>query len=371
MRWIWATGALVVGFALTGPVATEESPLIQRGGIMGREFSEVGRLYVEDDALIHFRTDERLYYFSHMYYIWDALAAAEVVKGGKIIYDDPLRITGNYSKAQYVYNFLEEPALRGSQIMWIDRVDKVDTSNDEEEAFTSLFDGESLTDWSIAPTDSKAWKVEGKVLSGSATSANAASSLISEAAFTDFELAFEYRCSWQTSASILLRSNAKGEGIALSLDHIDEGTVGFPKSAVGASRPFMLYEIREERGVGAEAHLHLQYDGRLNDDAAAHESSLHPCDLREFLKEWDAASWNLVKIRCIGSKPEVLVWINGFLICRFNASRVPMSEANPSHLGAIEKYVVHPSGRIGFAVHSSKLDAPGLLLREIHVKALE
>ena len=47
----------------------DEKPLVVRGGIDGKEFSEVGRVYIDDDKLIHFRSDQRLYYFSHMYYI--------------------------------------------------------------------------------------------------------------------------------------------------------------------------------------------------------------------------------------------------------------------------------------------------------------
>ena len=118
----WIAGVLAM-IAL-GSLGADENPLLQRGRIDGKEFSEVGRLYVDDDKLIHFRTDQRLYYFSHMYYIWDTLAESGVVKDGKITYDKPLRITGNYSKAAYVYNFLQEPALRGSQIVWIDRIEK-------------------------------------------------------------------------------------------------------------------------------------------------------------------------------------------------------------------------------------------------------
>ena len=75
----------------------DEKPLILRGQIDGKAFSEVGRLYVDNDRLIHFRTDQRLYYFSHMYYIWDALTKAGVVADGKIVHHDPIRITGNLS----------------------------------------------------------------------------------------------------------------------------------------------------------------------------------------------------------------------------------------------------------------------------------
>ena len=343
---------------------------------MGRAFSEVGRLYVDNDDLIHFRTDQRLYYFSHMYYIWDALSAAGVVKDGKITCDLPLRITGNYSKAQNVYNFLEEPPLRGSQIMWIDQVEKVELSTQGQSEWVPLFDGDSLNGWSIlraaaTPMETAGWKVKSKVLSGSAPCAGVTQTLISEAVFTDFELTFEYRSSWKTSASLLLRANAMGDGIALSLDHIEEGTIGFPKSAAGASRPFMLYETREERGVGAGAHFHLQYDGRFNYDAVTRDKLLQCCQLIDFLKEWDGAFWNIVRIRCVGPDPEITVWVNGFQISQFKASAVVMSAKNPAHVGTIENYEVHPSGRIGFSLHAALHEQSEFLLREVRVRKLK
>lgn len=371
----WKAGVLTLLF-LYGSALAEDHSLVVRGGVMGREFSEVGKLYVDTDDLIHFRTDQRLYYFSHMYYIWDALAAAGVVKDGKITYDLPLRITGNYSKAQNVYNFLEEPPLRGSQIMWIDQVEKVGVSTHGHREWVPLFDGDSLKGWSILPAaatpmGTAGWKVKNKVLSGAAPCAGVTQTLISEAVFTDFELTFEYRSSWKTSASLLLRANAKGEGIALSLDHIEEGTIGFPKSAAGASRPFMLYETREERGVGAGAHVHLQYDGRFNYDAVARDKLLQCCQLIDFLREWDGAFWNIVRIRCDGPDPEITVWINGFQISQFNAGEVMMSAKNPPHVGTIETYEVHPSGRIGFSLHAALHEQSEFLLREVHVRKLK
>jgi Domain of Unknown Function (DUF1080) len=374
MRY-WTAGALTL-FLLSGTVLAEENPRVVRGGVMGPVFSEVGKLYVDHDNLIHFRTDQRLYYFSHMYYIWDALAAAGAVKDGKIIYDLPLRITGNYSKAQSVYNFLEEPELRGSQIMWIDRVEKVDLPTQAQSEWVPLFDGDSLKGWSIlpaaaTPTGTAGWKVKRKALSGLVPGAGASQTLISESVLTDFELTFEYRSSWRTSASLLLRANTKGAGIALSLDHIDEGTIGFPKSAAGGSRPFMLYETREERGVGASAHFHLQYDGRFNYDAITRDKLLQCCQLIDFLKEWDGAFWNILRIRCAGPGPEITVWINSFQISQFNASAVVMSAKNPAHVGTIENYEVHPSGRIGFALHAALHQEPEFLLREVRVRKLK
>ncbi|MDG2384546.1 MAG: DUF1080 domain-containing protein [Pirellulaceae bacterium] len=350
-----------------------DDPLVWRGGIHGREFSEVGRLYVGRDKLIHFRTNQRLYYFSHMYYIWDALQKSEAVVDGKVIYDKPIRISGNYSKAGAVYNFLEEAALRGSQIVWIDRVEKVELPA-KQPTVTSLFDGNSLTGWSMtpsAPETPAAWEVVDQTIAAVNSSSRVGATLMSQSSFSDFELCFEYRSSWGISASVLLRADEVGDGIALSLDHIDEGIVGFPKSATGASRPFLVVESREQRGVGAATHDHVQFDGRVNYDGLSRDKLLDCCKLSEFLNEWDGAYWNLVKVRCVGSDPEITVWINGFKINRFKASSVSMQEEKPDHLGAIDKFVVHPSGHVGFSIHSKQSAETNFLLREVRVTAAE
>ena len=133
----------------------------------------------------------------------------------------------------------------------------------------------------------------------------------------------------------------------------------------------MLYETREERGVGASAHFHLQYDGRFNYDALTRDKWLQCCQLGDFLKEWDGAFWNIVRIRCTGPDPEITVWINGFQIGQFNASAVVMSQKNPAHVATIEKYEVHPSGRIGFALHAALHKEPQFLLREVRVRKLK
>ncbi|MEM7387495.1 MAG: hypothetical protein AAF514_21365, partial [Verrucomicrobiota bacterium] len=156
------------------PIDADERPLVQRGGIDGREFSEIGRLYVDDDQLVHFRSDRRLYYFSHMYYIREALARAGVVVDGRIVRQEPIRITGNYSKAAYVYNFLEEPAMRGSQILWIDRIEKVPLPANEK-AFVRLFDYERSDGGSFSP----GWSASDQVLSYSSSGKGDGKPLIS------------------------------------------------------------------------------------------------------------------------------------------------------------------------------------------------
>ena len=350
-----------------------EDPLVQRGSIDGREFSEIGKLYLEQDQQVHFRSTSKLYFFSHMYYIGEALKEAGVVSDGKIIYEKPIRITGNYSKAAAVYDFLEEAPLRGHQIVWIDQVEKSLETEGFAQTPRPLFNGKNLTGWSVrlsAGDDAAPWSVMDGAITHSMLPGSFDKRLMTDDSYRDFELSFEYRSSWSTSASLLIRANDQGEGIGLSLDHTDRGHVGLPKSSQGSCRPFSLHETRTKIGFGKTERDRLQYDGRFEYDGVGKGKLLEICQLHEFLKEWDGAYWNVVKVRCVGAEPLVTVWVNGFLICRFNAATVTLDHQNPVPIGGVEKYVINLAGRIGFVVHSTGSEEPNFLSREIKIEAL-
>ncbi len=73
----------------------------------------------------------------------------------------------------------------------------------------------------------------------------------------------------------------------------------------------------------------------------------------------------------MGTDPEITFWINDFLISKFKANTAVLREKNPTHIGAIENYEVHPSGGIGFVVHSMKHEKPEFLVREVRVLKLD
>jgi len=149
---------------------------------------------------------------------------------------------------------------------------------------------------------------------------------------------------------------------------------GFPRPSrqkqipsSGASRPFALYEKRDKRGVGAKTHDHVQYDGLSSYDAVARDKLINCTKIHEFLREWDGAFWNVVRVRCVGDDPVITVWINGFQINTFKANAIDLREKNPVHIGAIENFVVHPSGRIAVVVHAMSHEDSEFLLREIRI----
>ncbi|MFT4546718.1 MAG: hypothetical protein ACI8XO_002378 [Verrucomicrobiales bacterium] len=368
------SAALALILAVFSPVLCwGDGELVRRGGLSGREFSEVGTLYLESDQKIHFRSSQKVYFLSHMYYIAGTLEKAGVVSKGKIVYDQPIRITGVVSKSEANRDFFVEPALRGNQIVWMDRVEKLLEPEELARKCHPIFNGKNLDGWSVEPSsndDDPSWSVQDGSLAISSPVAQSGGRLMTDASYRDFELSFEYRSTWGNSASLSLRANEEGEGIGLGLDHVDGGNVGLPKSIAGCCGPFSLYETRITHGIGKGATFTIQYDGRIGYDGIAKDNLLEVCGLREYLTEWDGAYWNLVRVRCVGDKPIVTVWINGLLVCRFDAGTVSMQQKNPVQIGGIEKFLVNPEGRIGFEVHSTTSEKPEFLLREVRLEAL-
>lgn len=366
------TALAILFAALFSAMGSAQNTLVSRGGIDGKEFSEIGQLYLGEDQKVHFRSRQKLYFFSHMYYIGEALEKSGVLSSGKISYDQPIRISGNYSKAAAVYDFLIEAPLRGHQIVWIDRVEKVSKPEELTRKGRSLFNGKNLAGWTVAPSskaDPSPWTVHDGSISSSSPIGRSGQRLMTDASYRDFELSFEYRSTWGNSASLFIRANGEGEGIGLSLDHLDGGHVGFPKSSSGTCSPLTLHETRTTIGFGKNESYRLQYDGRLEFDGIAVGKLLEICKLPEFLREWDGAYWNVVKVRCVGPEPIVTVWVNEFLICRFHAETVSRQQKNPNPIGGIKTYRVNPEGRIGFALHSTGPDDPVFALREIRLES--
>ena len=45
-----------------------------------------------------------------------------------------------------------------------------------------------------------------------------------------------------------------------------------------------------------------------------------------------------------------------------------LQEQRPDQIGSIDRFAIHPSGRIAFDVHSMRQEEPQFLLREVGIK---
>src|SRR5579871_4260957 len=81
--------------------------------------------------------------------------------------------------------------------------------------FRPLFNGKDLTGWHISEVNhhgnTKAWKVEGGVLSGTQDPPGNGGILLTDKSYRDFEISLEVKPDWGCDGGLFLRSDEKGE----------------------------------------------------------------------------------------------------------------------------------------------------------------
>ncbi len=218
----------------------------------------------------------------------------------------------------------------------------------------SLFDGESLSGWHTQPEPGihgkgGHWGVtEEGVLFGEQDPPGSGEGglLLSSESFSEFEMGISIRPDWGPCSGIFLRTNDKGEGWQIYVDHHDNGNVGHVRLETKAySTPFRPFSFsRIEEGKPA---LKTEADARAKDwpDGVYEET----CTAEEWLAAWKPADWNRINIKCTGKGkfPVIEVWINRLKVCRFDAAKT----TNPSFDKEKAAKVISESGKIGLQVH--------------------
>lgn len=190
--------------------------------------------------------------------------------------------------------------------------------------------------------------------------------LLTDETFSEFELELSLRPDWGPDSGVFVRTDEKGGGWQIYVDHHDNGNVGHirletrPYSV--AFRPFGFSRIDP-----AKPELVMSPDSRPeNLTPGVYEES---CTREEFLEAWKTTDWNRMRIRVTGGHlPVIETWINDLKICRFDAS----GTAHPKFDPGKAKEVVSPSGSIGLQVHGGKRWKPGerIYWKDIRVRRL-
>ena len=170
--------------------------------------------------------------------------------------------------------------------------------------------------------------------------------LLSDERFDEFELEISLRPDWGPDSGIFIRTNEKGEGWQIYVDHHDNGNVGHirleTKPYSVPFRPFSFSRIQSDKPK-----LKTQTDARTkNWQMGVYEET---CTPEAFLKAWKADDWNRMRIRCTGEGlfPVIEVWINELKICRLDTFRT----THPGFDRIKAKDVVVEKGAIGLQVH--------------------
>jgi len=172
--------------------------------------------------------------------------------------------------------------------------------------------------------------------------------LLSDETFSEFELELSLRPDWGPDSGIFVRTDERGGGWQIYVDHHDNGNVGHirleTKPYSVALRPFGFSRIDPN-----EPELKMEPDRRPENltDGVYEET----CTQEEFLAAWKTDDWNRMRIRVTGGElPVIETWVNELMVCRFDASKTKHPKFNPGKANE----VVEPTGSIGLQVHGGK-----------------
>jgi hypothetical protein len=249
---------------------------------------------------------------------------------------------------------------------------------------TSLFDGVTLAGWHPVPrtyghawpggptiaelfpemppdydvnarTHPAVWNVVDGVIEGRQDRARPGYGgyLVSDHAFGDFELQLEMNPDWPADTGVMLRRRPDSwAGFQVLVDHRKSGSIGgFFGNGLGSFHavPFVL-----DVNLDAEG----KPNGLIEEDPA---TSIEPVtadkvrllsrvgDADAFLKSWQWADWNHLRVRCVGPLPVITTWVNGELVAELETATI----THPQFDAREVLDLLGPTGHIALEVHDN------------------
>ena len=226
----------------------------------------------------------------------------------------------------------------------------------DKEVWTSLFNGKDLTGWHQqkergqhgsgghwgVTTDGVLFGEQGPPGSGNG------GLLLTDETYSEFELELSLRPDWGPDSGVFVRTDERGGGWQIYVDHHDHGNVGHIRLETKPySLPFRPWGF--SRIDPAKPDLEMDVDARTtNWPAGVYEES---CTQEQWLHVWKTNDWNRLRVRCTGGElPVIETWVNGLKVCRFNAA----TTTHPKFDRDRAMSVIRPTGSIGLQVHGGK-----------------
>jgi len=187
------------------------------------------------------------------------------------------------------------------------------------DGWVNLFDGATLAGWTPVggPYDGQAvWAVEDGAIVGREGENHAGGLLYTEALYGDHEFECDAWVSFPFDSGIFLRMLTGQRGVQATLDYRDGGEIA---------------------GIYSDGYL---------------------CHNTTAKAKWRRDEWNRVRVRCVGTPPHVVVWLNGERVTDFQV---------PEGLGKFA-----PKGRVGIQVHGDRADPAGskVMFKNLRVREL-
>lgn len=172
--------------------------------------------------------------------------------------------------------------------------------------------------------------------------------LLTDESFSEFELEISLRPDWGPDSGVFVRTDERGGGWQIYVDHHDNGNVGHIRLETKPySVPFRPWGF--SRLDPSNPKLTMAVDARTKDwPERVYEQT---CTQTQWLDVWKTDDWNRLRIRVTGGHlPVIETWVNDFKVCRFDAATTTHPQYDPDRA----KSVTQPSGSIGLQVHGGK-----------------
>jgi hypothetical protein len=172
--------------------------------------------------------------------------------------------------------------------------------------------------------------------------------LLSDEMFGEFELEISMRPDWGPDSGVFVRTDERGGGWQVYVDHHDHGNVGHIRLETKPySVPFRPWGF--SRVDPDKPGLAMAVDARTKTwPPGVYEMT---CSQEDWLQVWKPTDWNRLRIRVTGGVlPVIETWVNGLKVCRFNAA----GTSHPQFKAERAKSVVGETGSIGLQVHGGK-----------------
>ena len=172
--------------------------------------------------------------------------------------------------------------------------------------------------------------------------------LLTDETYPEFELELSLRPDWGPDSGVFVRTDERGGGWQVYVDHHDHGNVGHVRLETKPySVPFRPWGF--SRIDAAKPALEMAVDERTKDWPEGVYEEL--CTQEQWLAVWKADGWNRLRIRCTGGElPVIETWVNDLKVCRFNAA----TTTHPKFDRARAVEVTNPTGSIGLQVHGGR-----------------
>lgn len=254
-----------------------------------------------------------------------------------------------------------------------------------DEGFTSLFNGKDLSGWfsvprtyddmwpggpklldrypgmfpanynELAAAHPAKWTVEDGAIVGRQDQPGSGwgGYIVSERKFADFEIVFEANPDWPADTGFMLRKRAYSfHGIQVLVDHRQSGSIGgFYGNGIGAFHavPFALDGV-----YGADGRLTAlkEDDPKTSIEPFSDRKRAmltHAASVTDFLRVWRVLDWNEFRVRVVGAKPKINVWINGLEVAAIDLATLDAENYDADSIAAF----LGREGHIAFEVHDN------------------